>query len=138
MTNRPGNNSFTKIMYEQTLMNESEAIPNIFSPYSSLPPGSELVKFKQDNGMPISDDEKYKYNDNLGEQAKEMIIKIHGEQEQIRSELEILRKSNKGVEDKVQRRKNMLVTMNMSSELTALHQKEELIVAEMLRLGFND
>lgn len=39
-----------------------------------------------------------------------MLIQIEEDQKQIRPELKSLRESNKGVEDKVQRRQNMLVT----------------------------
>jgi hypothetical protein len=121
-------------MLKLELLPKNEAVPSVFSPYFSPPPGFELLKFKQDNGMPISDEEKSKYNDDLGDQGKVMLIEIRQQQEETRVELENLRKSNKDIEDKVQRRQNMLVTMNMSQDLTALYEKEEAMIEEIYRL----
>ena len=111
-----------------------EAIPSVFSAHFSPLPGFELLKFKQDNGIPVSDKEKSEYNDNLGEQGKLMLIEIREEQELIRVELENVRKLHKSMTDKTQRQINLSESIQLSRKLTALHQKEASMVEEICRL----
>jgi hypothetical protein len=125
-------------MSEQALMSRIEGTPNNSSSRFTTPPGSELLKFKQENGIPVSDNEKAEYNDNLGEQAKEMIFKIKTRLEEVRVELKDLRVLNKNIKEPDQKQANISRIISLSTEQDELFKEQESIVAEMLRLGFND
>lgn len=121
-------------MSEQALMPKSEAIINIFSPYFKPPAGFELLRFKQENGLSISEDEKYQYNNCIGDQAMEMLNQIELEQDQIREDLKNVRESHKGISDNTQRQLNLSESIKLSRKLDSLHLKDKLIVEEMRRL----
>ena len=122
-------------MSEQSLLiNKPETNEVKFSLYFNEPKNFRLIKFKQDSGIEVTEDDKYEYNFSIGEQAKNQIIDIHERLAELKTELKNLRLLNKTIKDPNQKQENITRIIPLSFEQDNLLQKEESIVEEMCRL----
>lgn len=120
-------------MAEQILLQKLENSPQ-FSTIFTEPSNARLLRLKQENSMTISEEEKYDYNYELGDQAKALIIELQEKVNQVRLELKKLRNLNKSNLTKEDRYSNINKIVELSNEQDNLPLKEASIIEEMLKL----
>lgn len=80
------------------------------------PKNANELRLKTLKGIELTEDDIWDYNNTLGEQAKEMIIKIKTRLEEVRVELKDLRALNKNIKELDQKKINITKIISLSIE----------------------